>query len=130
MPIAPGEEHLAQQVVDSSAGAARSVNAAAFPFLAAVLRASRLVLGGDTGPVHLAHALGTPVICLIGPTDPERNGPYGAGDRVLWQRLPCSFCYKRYAEPKACLLNISPAQVVAGALGALETPVELKGPTN
>ena len=123
VPIAPGEEHLARAVVDASAGAACSVDAGAFGFLAALLRASQLVLGGDTGPLHLAHALGTPVLCLIGPTDPERNGPYGAADRVLWNRLPCSCCYKRFDEPKACLLDISPAEVAARALEVLQAAV-------
>ncbi len=119
VPIAPGEEHLAEAVVEASAGAARAVETFAFASLAAVLRASRLVLGGDTGPLHLAHALGTPVLCLIGPTDPLRNGPYGAADQVIWKRLPCSYCYKRYAEAKACLLNISPGEVVTRALDTL-----------
>ena len=121
VPIAPGEEHLAREVVAASAGAAHSVDATAFAFLAALLRASSLVLGGDTGPIHLAHALGAPVLCLIGPTDPERNGPYGAGDQVLFKRLPCSYCYKRYDEPKACLLNISPKEVVSSALAILQS---------
>ncbi len=124
VPVAPGEEHLARAVVESSAGAARSVDAAPLPFLAALLRHSRLVLGGDTGPVHLAHALGTPVLCLIGPTDPERNGPYPTaggdpGAQVLWHRLPCSNCYRRFAGPKACLLGIPPDEVVERALGLL-----------
>ncbi len=126
VPVAPGEEHLAEAVVAASGGAARSVEAFAFAFLAAVLRASRLVLGGDTGPLHLAHALGTPVLCLIGPTDPARNGPYapdvplpGDAGQVIWKRLPCSCCYKRYGEPKACLLNISPEEVVSRALDIL-----------
>ncbi len=129
VPIAPGEEHLAQEVVEASGGAARSVEAFGLAFLAAVLRASRLVLGGDTGPLHLAHAIGTPVLCLIGPTDPERNGPYvppevaireSVADLVLFKRLPCSYCYKRYAEPKACLLNISAQEVADRAIVALE----------
>jgi lipopolysaccharide heptosyltransferase I len=128
VPVAPGEEDLARAVVAASAGAARAVDAAPLPFLAALLRRSRLVLGGDTGPIHLAHALGTPVLCLIGPTDPERNGPYPAGvagrggdvgERILWRRLPCSNCYRRFAEPKACLLGISPDEVVEKALRLL-----------
>ncbi len=130
VPIAPGEEHLARAVVEASDGAARAVDAQAFAYLAALLRASRLVLGGDTGPLHLAHALGTPVLCLIGPTDPARNGPYvppdalprgdRSADQVLFKHLPCSYCYKRYAEPKACLLNISAQEVVDRALATLD----------
>ena len=119
VPIAPGEEHLAQGVVEASDGAARSIEAFGFPFLAAILRASRLVMGGDTGPLHLAHALGTPVLCLIGPTDPVRNGPYDAAERVLFKPLPCSYCYKRYNEAKACLLNISAEEVAARAVATL-----------
>ncbi len=121
VPIAPGEEHLASAVVEASDGAARSVDATAFAFLVALLRASRLVLGGDTGPIHLAHAVGTPVLCLIGPTDPERNGPYRAGQNVMFKPLPCSYCYKRYNEAKACLLNLSPREVAASALTILQT---------
>lgn len=117
--IAPGEEDLAEAVVAASDGAARAVDAGPFAALAAIMRRSRLVLGGDTGPVHLAHALGTRVLCVIGPTDPERNGPYGAPEAVLWNRLPCSFCYRRFDEPKACLLSIPSEAVVDKALELL-----------
>jgi lipopolysaccharide heptosyltransferase I len=96
------------------------VPAPSLAFLAALLRRSRLVLGGDTGPVHLAHALGVPVLALMGPTDPARHGPYGEPDAALWRRLPCSFCYRRYAETKACLLEIPVRAVVERALRRLE----------
>jgi len=115
VPIAPGEEDLAYGVVATSGGAAEAVDAVSLAVLAALVRGSRLLLGGDTGPLHLAHALGTPVLCVMGPTDPARNGPYGAVDRALWRRLPCSFCYKRFAGTKACLLAIAPSEVVARA---------------
>ena len=69
-------------------------------------------MGGDSGPTHLAHALGTPVLMLMGPTDPARHGPYGAPERAMWKRLPCSFCYRRFDETKASLLEI-PADRVA-----------------
>jgi hypothetical protein len=65
---------------------------------------------------------------LIGPTDPRRNGPYlpphrgaSATEQVLFKPLPCSYCYKRYAEAKACLLNISPDEVVRRALAVLSS---------
>ena len=112
---APGEEALAAEVASSSLGAARSVAAPDLPSLAALARGARLVLGGDSGPLHLAHALGAPVLMLLGPTDPERNGPYGAPERALWQRLPCSFCHRRFASAKACLLELSPARVAGRA---------------
>jgi heptosyltransferase-1 len=87
--------------------------------LAACLRGARLLLGGDTGPLHLAHALGVPVLALHGPTDPARHGPYGAPERVLVKRLPCSFCYKRFGEAKACLLELAPRHVAERALALL-----------
>lgn len=51
--------------------------------LAAILASAAVVVGGDTGPLHLAAALGTPVVGLFGPTDPRRNGPYGQVDRCV-----------------------------------------------
>ena len=115
VPIAPGEEDLAERIVAASDGAARSVDARAFSFLAALLRRASLVLGGDTGPIHMAHALDTPVLCLIGPTDPLRNGPYRRPEQVLFKPLPCSYCYKRFDEPKACLLAFDPETVARQA---------------
>jgi len=110
--LARGEEKLAAAIEAASGGAARAVAAPDLPTLAALLRQARLVLGGDSGPTHLAHALGTPILMVMGPTDPERNGPYGAPERAIWRRLPCSFCHRRFAETKACLLEI-PADRVA-----------------
>ena len=117
--VAGGEEPLAAAVVAAGGPAARAVAAPDLPALAALIRQARLVLGGDTGPLHLAHALGVPVLALYGPTDPARNGPYGAPERALSHRLPCSFCHKRFAETKACLVAIPPAAVVERALSLL-----------
>ncbi len=77
------------------------------------------MLGGDTGPLHLAHALGTPVCCVMGPTDPERHGPYRAPDRVVVRRLPCSFCHQRLEETKACLWELPPELVAERARAVL-----------
>ncbi len=115
---APGEGALAHAVEAASAGAASVVEAPSLAAFAALARSARLVVGGDTGPLHLAHALGAPVLMVMGPTDPERHGPYGAPERALAHRLPCSFCYRRFAEPKACLLDI-PARDIARRAAAL-----------
>jgi len=117
--VAPGEEGLAAEVVTAAGGAAEAVPASDLATLAALSRRARLVLGGDSGPLHLAHALGTPVLMLCGPTDPERNGPYGAPERALYHRLPCSFCHRRFADIKACLLEIPPSRVAERAAGML-----------
>lgn len=119
LPSAPGEERLVAELAELSGGAARVVDAKPFPVLAALIRGCRLFLGGDTGPLHLAHALGAPVLCLIGPTDPRRNGPYGAPDKVVFAELPCSYCYKRFAETKACLLQHPPERVLERARALL-----------
>lgn len=115
----PPERELGRRIVEGSAGAASPVEAADLPALAALTRRARLVLGGDTGPVHLAHALGTPVLCVMGPTDPGRHGPYGAPDRALAHPLPCSYCYRRLGATKACLLEIPAEAVVERALAIL-----------
>ncbi len=115
----PGEEALAARIVAASGGSAAVREAPDLPSLGGALRAARLVLGGDTGPVHLAHALGTPVLALMGPTDPATHGPYGAPERALAVRLPCSFCHQRLDGPRPCLLALEPAAVAARALELL-----------
>jgi len=73
----PGEHELAQSI---GADVAPQTN---LRELAWLLQHARLVIGGDTGPLHLAAALGTPVVGIYGPTNPLRNGPYGQLDRVV-----------------------------------------------
>jgi heptosyltransferase-1 len=113
--MAPGEENLAAEVEAASEGAVHRVPASDLPTLAALIRRSRLMLGGDTGPTHLARALGTPALMVMGPTDPERHGPYGAPESALFKHLACSFCYQRLPETKACLLEVPPRRVAARA---------------
>jgi ADP-heptose:LPS heptosyltransferase len=68
----------------------------------------------DTGPMHVAAALGKPLVALFGPTDPRRTGPYGHLANVLRIDLPCSPCLRsrcHYEKPYECLNAISPATV-------------------
>ena len=102
----PGEEDLASELARRSGGAAVVADGVGLPEFTARARASRLVIGGDTGPLHLAHAVGAPVLMAMGPTDPNRHGPYGSPERVIRQVLPCSGCYRRFDEPKACIASI------------------------
>ena len=88
--------------------------------LGAILKRADLVIGADTGPVHLASALGTKVIALMGPTDPMRTGPYGEGHRVMRRELPCSPCYLRSCPDNICLKGITPEEVLGEALKVLE----------
>lgn len=113
------ERAMAERITELSDGAATPVDAGDLRSLALLSRQARLVLGGDTGPTHLAHALGAPVLCLMGPTDPARHGPYGHPERALSVRLPCSYCYKRLDSSKACLLELRPEAVVERASAIL-----------
>ncbi len=89
--------------------------------LAELCRRARVVLSTDTGPMHIAAAVGTPVVALFGPTAPCRTGPYGEGHVVIRAGLDCSPCFKRRCEtkrhePRACMLRIEPSAVVAAVL--------------
>jgi hypothetical protein len=61
----------------------------------------------------------------MGPTDPRRHGPYAAGDRAIAQHLPCSYCYRRYGEAKACLLGLPAEAVAERALALLASPAPI-----
>ena len=79
------------------------------------IRLSKLMVTNDTGPMHVAAALGTPVVALFGPTEPRRTGPYRQLEHVVRLDLPCVPCLKprcAYAKPLECLRAISPAAVV------------------
>lgn len=109
----PGEKELADAVVAASGGTAQALTCS-ISELIAITRQSRLFIGGDTGPTHLAAALGVPVVGIYGPTDPARNGPMGARTIVLRsERSVTSHARRKDAEPG--LLEISAEQAVEAA---------------
>ena len=83
--------------------------------LAAVLEACDVVVTGDTGPMHIAVAVGTPTIALFGSTNPDRTGPYGKRNVVLDMHLSCSPCYRRpTCEGRVdCMRDITPDAVMS-----------------
>ena len=82
--------------------------------LIALMRRIALCVAGDTGPLHLACALGRRVVGIYGPTDPSRNGPFGTRFKVL--RSPLSRRdHTRHPEPEAGLLTIQPEDVLLAA---------------
>jgi len=83
------------------------------PVLCAVLRAAHAMLTNDSGPMHLAAALGAPVAAVFGPTDPERTGPYGSGHVVLRGRCPDAPCFRKKCRraADACWEGIDPSYV-------------------
>jgi heptosyltransferase I len=111
----PGEERLAQELI-SSAGSQPPV---AIPLglgpLLVLLRRAKFIVSADTGPLHLASALGSPVVGLYGPTDPARNGPYGAEGQtqsiVIRNPGKSETTYRRSASYSAPMLSITVDQV-------------------
>jgi heptosyltransferase-1 len=109
----PNEEPLMRAVELASEGTANGVSCS-ITELIALTRRARLFIGGDTGPMHLAAALGIPVVAIFGPTNPARNGPFGGRGIVL--RNPASpTTHSRRAAPDPGMLEISAEEVVAAA---------------
>ena len=115
----PGENPLAAAIIQGGVGA-QGTGGAVTPLscslgqLIAVTRRISLCIAGDTGPLHLACALGRPVLGIYGPTDPSRNGPFGTRFKVL--RSPESRRdHTRHASPEAGLLTIQPEDVLRAA---------------
>jgi heptosyltransferase I len=109
----PGEESLATAVETASEGAARKISCS-IAELISLTRRARLMIGGDTGPLHLAAVLKVPVVAIFGPTNPARNGPFGTRSIVL--RSASSLTdHSRRREPELGLLKISVEEVVNAA---------------
>jgi lipopolysaccharide heptosyltransferase II len=83
------------------------------------IRLATLMITNDTGPMHVAAALGKKVVAVFGPTDPRRTGPYGQIEHAVRIRLPCSPCLKpdcSYVKPIECLRAIRPDEIVQATL--------------
>jgi heptosyltransferase-1 len=112
----PGEEGLADRVVAASGGACVRCFPTTLLDYVEIARRARLVVAADTGPLHLACAVGTPVVALFGPTDPARNGPFAPGDVVVRRTPPCAPCYSRTCPRHAGVMGtITVAEVLAAA---------------
>jgi lipopolysaccharide heptosyltransferase I len=82
--------------------------------LAALFEKIAFLVSTDTGPMHMAAAVGTPVVALFGPTAPWRTGPFGSGHQVIRVGLPCSPCFKRQCETVECMDRIRVRDVLEG----------------
>ncbi len=120
----PGEEKLAREVEGAAGGSALAVPST-IAELIALCRRARLCIGGDTGPVHLAAALGVPVVGLYGPTDPARNGPFGS-PAIILRSEKSRTTTARDKQTEAGLLEITPAEVIAAARYLLAQPAEVR----
>jgi heptosyltransferase-1 len=115
----PGEEELAAAVEAASEGAAHKISCSVSELIALTRRA-RLLIGGDTGPMHLAAALKIPVVAIFGPTNPARNGPFGTRSAVL-RNASSVTDHTRRREPEQGLLEITVAEVVGAARKLLQS---------
>jgi lipopolysaccharide heptosyltransferase I len=113
----PGEESLAADVVAGAGGAAVLSAKTTLADLVALARGASLMVSGDTGPTHVAAALGTPIVGIYGPTRPARNGPLAPLDVTVSRDAICQ-CHhlRRCRLDRMCLLDIEVAEV----LGAIE----------
>jgi len=126
--VGPGEDDLAAALVNASGDASPFVYRGNLGELMALLRGAVCVVGGDTGPLHLAAALHTRTVALFGPTDPARNGPYRGGDTqpsehtdIVLRASGVRTTHKRSSQPHPSMLAISVDQVfdaVSRCIGA------------
>jgi heptosyltransferase-2 len=127
-----GERHVTRAVADAAPGALDAGGATDLPGLAALLSVCQVVVTNDTGPMHLAGAVGTPTVTLWGPSDPAEVCPVGARDvRVTGTGIPCKPCFKNACPrtgpgtllPEAheeCMRLISEEEVLRSARRVLE----------
>jgi lipopolysaccharide heptosyltransferase I len=78
----------------------------------ALMERAHLFIAGDTGPLHIAAALGIPCVGIFGPTSPERNGPYGQNHKVIQTDVPCRNCYRRFCRSKKCMNSIQADKIL------------------
>lgn len=89
------------------------------PQLVALLQRASLVVANDSGPMHIACALGRPLVTIFGPTNPVRTGPYGRMDTVIRADIACSPCYSRKCSHTSCMVELTPDRVLNQARDAL-----------
>jgi lipopolysaccharide heptosyltransferase I len=109
----PGEEALARDVVSTAAGAAMLSPSTSISDLVALSRGAALLVSGDTGPAHIAAAVGTPILGIYGPTRPSRNGPWSPDDVTISRAAICQCHHLRRCRMKTmCLADIGVDEVL------------------
>ena len=105
----PGEGDLVRRFIGATGNAVRQIPTT-LEELVALCETARLFVGGDTGPMHFAAAVGTPIVAIFGPTSSDRNGPFRREDIVVERRLACRPCYERDRCPLEhwqCMVDIT-----------------------
>ncbi|HMQ14712.1 MAG TPA: lipopolysaccharide heptosyltransferase I [Phycisphaerae bacterium] len=112
---APDERPLVAEIVAACrTPPANLVGRTTLRELAAVLEGAQRVISQDSGPMHLAAALGRPLVALFGPTNPRRTGPYSASAQTVTHAVPCAPCYRRRCPLRHhdCLEKLAVQQVI------------------
>lgn len=109
----PGEEQIAHAVAAASDNTAAVSPPTTMADLVSLAKAAALMISGDTGPMHVAGACGTPLVGIFGPTDPQRNGPWSEDDLSVSRYRSCACHYRRQCRISGwCLLDVSPREVM------------------
>ncbi len=120
------DQAIGQSIATASPGSCLNLcGQTSLPEMIEWVRRCELMVTNDTGPMHVAAALGKPMVALFGPTEPRRTGPYRQLDDVLRMDLPCSPCLSHrchFARPNECLKTISPQMVRARVHKILSSP--------
>ena len=112
----PDERSLAETVARASSGSAQVAPPTEVADLAVLMRDAALVISGDTGPLHIAAAMGTPIVGLYGPTWPERNGPWDPSDETISRASVCVCHHKRRClRGSPCIETITLQEVLLAA---------------
>lgn len=109
-----GEREAVEQIVQKMKQKAINIaGKTTLPELTELIRRAEYFICNDSGPMHLAAAVGTPVVALFGPTDPNKIGPYGAGHKVIRKEISCSGCHRnRCVRDNECMRAISVEEVI------------------
>ena len=117
-----GEERIAQEVQREASPARPLVISTTIEELMGLLAHARCLVAADSGPLHLAAGLGTPVVGLYGPTDPARNGPFVPGAAIVHNAHPEEISYKRRSGYSPAMLRITVEDVMAAVETQMKVP--------
>ena len=118
-----GERDTARKILDHiKEGVVDLTGKTSLLQLAAILERCQILVTNDTGTLHVAAAVGTPVVAIFGPTDPETTGPWGEGHAIVKKEVPCSPCLKRVCPTDhACMKNIGVEDVEEAIVNRLRS---------
>jgi len=112
--LASKEEEAAADLIARETGSSIRSLAGKTTLLQAldIMSKARAVVSVDTGLMHLAAALGRPIVALFGPTCEQRTGPFSRDAAIVRTRIPCAPCFKKQCDDNRCMMDISPAAVM------------------